>query len=60
MKQAIRTIIIVFIVYVSISFVVGDYNALKWTEEQRFVSLLLVASIYISYYMKKLVDNIGK
>jgi hypothetical protein len=60
MKQAIRTIIIVFIVYVSISFVVGDYNALKWTEEQRFVSLLLVASIHILYYMKKLVDNIGK
>ena len=60
MKQAIRTILIVWVVYVCISFILGDYNALKWTQDQRLFSVLLVVLIHILDYVKREADNLEK
>jgi hypothetical protein len=60
MKQAIRTIIIVMVVYCAISFIKADYNALKWTQEQRLFGVLLVTLIHILDYLKRETDKIDK
>ena len=60
MKQAIRTIIIVMVVYCAISFIKADYNALKWTQEQRLFGVLLVTLIHILDYLKRETDRIDK
>jgi hypothetical protein len=60
MKQAIRTIIIVMVVYCAISFIKADYNALKWTQEQRLFGVLLVTLIHILDYLKRETDKIDQ
>ena len=60
MKQALRTIIIVMVVYCAISFIKADYNALKWTQEQRLFGVLLVTLIHILDYLKRETDRIDK
>lgn len=60
MKQAIRTIIIVTVVYCAISFIKADYNALKWTQEQRLFGVLLVTLIHILDYLKRETDKIDQ
>jgi hypothetical protein len=60
MKQAIRTIIIVMVVYCAISFIKSDYNALKWTQEQRLFGVLLVTLIHILDYLKRETDKIDQ
>ena len=60
MKQAIRTILIVFMVYVAMSFMIGDYNALKWTQDQRLAMVMISMIVYgITYYIEK-EENIYK
>jgi hypothetical protein len=60
MKQALRTIIIVMVVYCAISFIKADYNALKWTQEQRLFGVLLVTLIHILDYLKRETDKIDQ
>lgn len=60
MKQALRTIIIVMVVYCSISFIKADYNALKWTQDQRLFFVLLLVLIHILDYVKRETDKIDK
>ena len=60
MKYAIRTILIVWVVYVCISFILGDYNAFNWTQDQRLFSVLLVVLIHILDYVKREADNLEK
>lgn len=60
MKQALKTIIIVMVVYCAISFIKADYNALKWTQEQRLFGVLLVTLIHILDYLKRETDRIDK
>ena len=60
MKQALKTIIIVMVVYCAISFIKADYNALKWTEQQRLFGVLLVTLIHILDYVKRETDRIDK
>ncbi len=60
MKQAIRTILIVWVVYVCISFILGDYNALKWTQDQRLSMVMISMIVYgITYYIEQ-EENIYK
>jgi hypothetical protein len=60
MKYAIRTILIVWVVYVCFSFILGDYNAFNWTQDQRLFSVLLVVLIHILDYAKREIDNLEK
>jgi hypothetical protein len=60
MKQALRTIIIVMVVYCAICFVKADYNAFKWTQEQRLFGVLLVTLIHILDYLKRETDKIDQ
>jgi hypothetical protein len=60
MKQALKTIIIVMVVYCAISFIKADYNALKWTQEQRLFGVLLVTLIHILDYLKRETDKIDQ
>jgi hypothetical protein len=60
MKQALRTIIIVMVVYCAISFIKADYNAFKWTQEQRLFGVLLVTLIHILDYLKRETDKIDQ
>ena len=54
MKQAIRTILIVWVVYVAMSFILGDYNALKWTQDQRLSMVMISMIVYgITYYIEQ-------
>jgi hypothetical protein len=54
MKQAIRTILIVWVVYVAMSFILGDYNALKWTQDQRLAMVMISMIVYgITYYIEQ-------
>ncbi len=60
MKYAIRTILIVWVVYVAMSFILGDYNALKWTQDQRLAMVMIYVIVYgITYYIEK-EENIYK
>lgn len=58
MKQALKTIIIVMVVYCAISFIKADYNALKWTQDQRLFFVLLVTLIHLLEFLKREMDNI--
>jgi hypothetical protein len=60
MKQAIRTILIVWVVYCAICYIKADYNAFNWTQDQRLFSVLLVVLIHILDYVKSEVNNIEK
>lgn len=60
MKQALKTIIIVMVVYCAISFIKADYNALKWTQDQRLFFVLLVTLIYILDYLKREMTELDK
>ena len=60
MKQAIRTILITLVVYCAICFIKADYNALKWTEQQRLFGVLLVTLIHILDYLKRETDKIDQ
>jgi len=60
MKYAIKTILIVWVVYVCFSFILGDYNALKWTQDQRLAMVMIYIIVYgITYYIEK-EENIYK
>ena len=60
MKQAIRTILIVWVVYCAICYIKADYNAFNWTQDQRLFIVLLVVLIHILDYVKSEVNNIEK
>lgn len=60
MKQALKTIIIVMVVYCAISFIKADYNALKWTQDQRLFFVLLLVLIHVLDYVKNETDKIDK
>lgn len=53
MKQALKTIIIVMVVYCAISFIKADYNALKWTQYQRLFFVLLLVLIHVGLRQKR-------
>jgi hypothetical protein len=50
----------VMVVYCAISFIKADYNALKWTQEQRLFGVLLVTLIHILDYLKRETDKIDQ
>ena len=60
MKQALKTIIIVMVVYCAISFIKADYNAFKWTQDQRLFFVLLVTLIYVLDFLKREMNEIDK
>lgn len=60
MKQALKTIIIVMVAYCAISFIKVDYNALKWTQDQRLFFVLLLVLIHVLDYVKSETDKIDK
>jgi len=60
MKYAIKTILIVFMVYVAMSFMIGDYNALKWTQDQKTGMILLPIIIVGIIYCIEQEQNIYK
>lgn len=60
MKQAIRKILITAVVYCAICFIKGDYNALKWPEQQRLFFVLLVTLIHILDFLKREMHEIDK
>lgn len=60
MKQAIRIILTTLVVYCAISFIKADYNALKWTQDQRLFFVLLLVLIHVLDYVKNETDKIDK
>jgi len=52
MKQLIKTIIITSLAYVCLGFILGDYNAFKWTINQRFGMVLIAVSGIVIEYMR--------
>ena len=60
MKQAVKTIIIVMVAYCAIAFIKADYNALKWTQDQRLFFVLLLVLIHILDYVERETDEMDE